>query len=89
MEALNKLKPEDIDEKIRLNEQDGIDIFKLRDNIKEELKDFQWYALRSQIQCQCYTEQLEHIEKRIAEMKNESVTKILETAEGTIGDGLR
>ena len=67
--TLNKLNPEDIDEKIRLNKEQGIDILKLEEMIKEELKDFQWVALRAQIQCQLYTEQLEHIEKRIMEGK--------------------
>lgn len=73
MIALNKLNPEDIDEKIRLNEKDGIDIYHLREMIHEELKDFQWVALRAQVQCQCYVEQLTHIDKRIAEL--EGVTK--------------
>lgn len=64
--TLNKLSIEDIDEKIRLNKEQGVDLIKLRDLIKEELKDFQWIALRAQIQCQLYTEQLEHMNNRIA-----------------------
>jgi len=67
MITLNKLNPEDIDEKIRLNEQNGVDIYKLQSAIKEELKDFRWVALRAMVQCQLYEEQLEHIEKRIKE----------------------
>lgn len=66
--VLNKLSPDAIDEKIRLNEQDGVDIFKLRDLIKEEYKDFKWTAIRAEVQCQFYLEQLEHIEKRISEL---------------------
>lgn len=69
MIALAKLNPEDIDEKIRLNLEAGVDIFKLRDLIKEELKDFRWVAIRASVQCQAYEEQLEHIEKRIKEIK--------------------
>ena len=72
---LNKLNPEDIDEKIRLNEQNGVDIYKLQAAIKEELKDFRWVALRAMIQCQSYEEQLEHIEKRIKE-KGESCLQV-------------
>ncbi len=66
---LGKLNPEDIDEKISLNEKDGIDIFRLRDLIKDELKEFKWMAIRANVQCQCYEEQLEHINKRISEME--------------------
>lgn len=66
---LNKLAPEDIDEKIRLNEQAGKDIYKLRESIKEELKDFVWVAIRAQVQSQFYREQLEHIDMRIEEIK--------------------
>lgn len=69
MIALAKLNPEDIDEKIRLNLEAGVDIFKLRDLIKEELKDFRWVGIRAAVQCQAYEEQLEHIEKRIKEIK--------------------
>lgn len=65
---LNKLVPEDIDEKIRLNNEAGMNIFTLRDSIKEELKDFRWMEIRAKVQCQSYEEQLEHIEKRIQEM---------------------
>lgn len=67
MITLNKLSPEDIDEKIRLNEDNGVDIFKLKEAIKEEMKDFKWVAIRAMVQCQLYEEQLEHIEKRIKE----------------------
>jgi hypothetical protein len=69
MLALAKLAPEDIDEKIRLNANDGVDIFKLRDLIKEELKEFRWIAIRANVQCQSYEEQLEHIDNRIKEME--------------------
>jgi hypothetical protein len=67
MVTLNKLSASDIDEKIRLNEENGVDIFKLKELIKEEMKDFRWVELRARIQCQYYEEQLEHIEKRIKE----------------------
>lgn len=67
---LAKLNPDDIDDKIRLNKQDGVDIYKLRDLIKEEYKDFKWTAIRAEVQCQCYVEQLEHIEKRIKELES-------------------
>ena len=67
MITLNKLSTEDIDQKIRLNQEAGIDIFQLRDLIKEEYKDFIWMKIRADIQCQFYLEQLEHIEKRIKE----------------------
>ena len=72
MIALNKLNPDDIDEKIRLNEQSGVDIYKLRDVIKEEYKDFKWMSIRAEVQCQSYLEQLEHIEKRIKEMEEKA-----------------
>lgn len=67
MITLNKLNPEDIDEKIRLNEENGIDIYKLKELIKEEMKDFKWVALRANIQVQFYEEQIEHINKVIKE----------------------
>lgn len=69
MIALAKLNPDDIDEKIRLNLEAGVDIFKLRDLIKEELKEVEWVVIRNIVQSQSYKEQLEHIEKRIKEMK--------------------
>lgn len=67
MLTLAKLSPEDIDEKIRLNEQDGIDIYKLKELIKEELTCARWIIIRNTVQCQCYEEQLDHIEKVIKE----------------------
>lgn len=67
MISLNKLVPEDIDKKIRLNQDAGVDIFKLQELIKEEYKDFKWMKIRAEVQCQSYQEQLEHIAKRIAE----------------------
>lgn len=67
MVVLDKLAPQDIDEKIRLNEDIGYDIFKLLISLKEELKDFRWAAIRAQVQCQCLTEQISHLEKRIKE----------------------
>jgi hypothetical protein len=63
---LNKLAPEGIDEKIRLNEiAPGIDIYQLRDAIKQELSDCTWHIIRSTVQQQFYREQLEHIDSRI------------------------
>lgn len=70
MITLNTLKPEDIDEKIRLNEADGIDIFKLREMIYKELCDFRWVKIRAAVQCQCYEEQLAHIDRKISEVTN-------------------
>lgn len=67
--SLNKLRPEDIDEKIRLNQRDGIDIYRLRDLINDELKDFIWTRIRAEVQCQFFVEQLEHIDKRIKELE--------------------
>lgn len=75
MIALAKLSPEDIDEKIRLNEQDGVDIYKLRDLITEELKDFTWVGIRANVQCQLYKEQLEHINKRIKQREESLAVK--------------
>jgi TolA-binding protein len=75
MTALNKLLPEDIDEKIRLNEQAGVNIYRLRDGIIEEMKDFEWTIIRSTVQCQSYKEQLAHINKRIADMEEVEKSK--------------
>lgn len=69
---LNKLRAEDIDDKISKNERDGITIYQLRDLIREEKLDFVWTVIRAQIQIQSYTEQLEHIERKIKE--REAVT---------------
>lgn len=65
--VLNKLVPEDMDEKIRLNEQAGIDIYKLYEMIQEERLDFIWMKIRAEVQIQFYDEQLVHIKKRIQE----------------------
>jgi hypothetical protein len=68
--VLNKLVSEDIDEKIYLNHNAGIDIWKLEEMIKEELKDCIWAKIRAEVQAQFYTEQLEHIAKRIKQIKD-------------------
>ena len=68
--SLSKLNPLDIDEKIRLNENAGVSIEMLYESIKDELKDFQWIKIRAEVQIQCYTEQLEYIEKRLKEVEN-------------------
>lgn len=73
MIVLAPLNTDDIDEKIRLNEDTGVDIYKLRDSIKQELKDFKWQEIRAKVQCQSYTEQLEHIENRIKKMEEKAV----------------
>lgn len=65
--VLNKLRPEDIDEKIMLNEKAGVSIQELRRLINEEMKDFIWTRIRAEVQCQFYAEQLEHIDRRIKE----------------------
>ena len=67
---LNTLNPEDIDEKIYLNKEAGINIEQLQALIKKELKDFQWMQIRAQVQCQLYVEQLEHIARRIEQLKS-------------------
>lgn len=69
--TLNTLRVEDIDEKIRLNENAGIDIYALREDIKKQLNDFTWVSLRAQVQCQSYREQLDHINKRISDIEKE------------------
>jgi hypothetical protein len=81
MLTLNTLNPEDIDQKIKLNEQDGVDIYQLRELIYKELCDFRWTEIRAKVQCQCYEEQLVHIDKRIAEAKAKAVEKCLTTAQ--------
>lgn len=69
MIALNKLEDRDIQEKIDINVKDGVDIYQLRDLIKEEYKDFIWCKIRAEVQCQFYLEQLEYIERKISEME--------------------
>jgi hypothetical protein len=69
--TLDKLLPEDIEEKIRLNEEAGINVYALRKLINEELKSFQWSIIRQTIQVQCYNEQLEYIDKKILFMEQE------------------
>ena len=66
---LNKLVGEDIDEKIFINQKQGVDILTLEKLIKEEMKDFIWTKIRCEVQIQFYTEQLEHIARRIKEIK--------------------
>lgn len=66
---LSKLVGDDIDEKIYLNQKQGIDIVKLREMIKEEMTDFIWTKIRCEVQIQFYVEQLEHMEKRIKQLK--------------------
>lgn len=60
--TLAPLKKEDIEEKVRLNEDAKVDIYALREGIKAELKEFQWMQIRASVQCQSYQEQLEHID---------------------------
>lgn len=67
---LNKLVGEDIDEKIYLNQKQGIDPVRLQAMIKEELEDFIWTKIRCEVQIQFYVEQLEHLEKRIKQIKD-------------------
>lgn len=62
MPALNKLNPEDIDEKIRLNHKDGVDIWLLYQSLKEELKDCKWVELRARVQCQLLLDEIAEIE---------------------------
>lgn len=70
---LAKLRHEDINEKIVLNEKSGIDIYALRASIKDELKDFQWAEIRAMVQCQSFVEQLEHIENMIKQFEQTGV----------------
>lgn len=79
--VLNKLAPEAIDEKIALNEKAGVDIYKLRELIKEEHKDFIWTKIRAEVQCQFYVEQLDHIEKQIKVFEDTGVKLWLSTVE--------
>ena len=62
MLVLNKLNPEDIDEKIRINHKDGIDIYALYLSIKEEYKDCKWVELRSKVQCQLLNDEILQLE---------------------------
>ena len=62
---LSKLSPEDIEEKIRLNEESGMDIRQLKQMIEEEMKDFQWVKIRCEVQIQLYTEQLDYINRKL------------------------
>jgi hypothetical protein len=72
MITLNTLRAEDIDEKIKINEGKGVDIFALRETIYKELCDFRWIEIRAKVQCQSYDEQLAHIDKKIAQLKGVS-----------------
>ncbi len=74
--ALNKLRLEDIEEKIRLNEQTGIDIYNLRELLRDELKEWQWVAIRSNVQSQFLSEQLEHIEKVIKQREEKAIEQV-------------
>lgn len=62
MPALNKLNPEDIDEKIRFNHRDGTDIWALYLSLKEELKDCKWIELRSKVQCGLLKDEIAELE---------------------------
>lgn len=61
MPALNKLNPEDIDEKIRINHKDGIDIYALYLSLKDEYTDCKWNELRSKVQCQILLDEIDEI----------------------------
>lgn len=62
----NPLHPEDIEEKIQLNLNDGLDLNSLRDTLEEELHSTERSILVSEIQAQNLKEQLAYIDKRIA-----------------------
>lgn len=71
--VLNELQTEDIDEKIRLNEAQGIDIVELRGLIAKELKAVEWIKIRAIVSSQFYKEQLEHIDYRISQLEKQGV----------------
>lgn len=73
---LNKLSPDAIDEKIALNEKLGTDIYKLRNEIMEEQKDFIWMKIRAEVQIQFFAEQLIHINQRIKQIEEKAVQSI-------------
>ena len=72
MIVLNKLNTRDIDEKIQKNAEEGRDIYALREFLLDELKDFRWVIIRATVQCQCYEEQIDHINKKIKELEGEN-----------------
>lgn len=63
--TLSKLHDDDIEEKIRLNQEVGINLVALRDSIIEELKDFEWMRIRAEVQIQNYKEQIAYMNKKI------------------------
>ena len=65
MPALNKLNPEDIDEKIRINHKDGVDIYALHLSLIEEQKDCRWVELRAKVYCQTLLDEVDDLEKKI------------------------
>lgn len=77
--VLNKLREEDIDEKIRLNEESGIDIYKLKELLKQEQLDFIWTKIRCEVQCQFLTEQIAYIEKRIKAIEEKAISESTKT----------
>jgi len=67
---LAPLKPEDIEEKIRLNNEDhGYDHITLREHLRKELLDCQWTALRCQIEAQSLSEQIDYITKKLKQAR--------------------
>ena len=83
MPSLNKLNPEDIDEKIRINHKDGVDIWALYQALKEEYKDCKWVELRSKVQCQILADEILELElksdnpniKGLIRQKQEEISK--------------
>lgn len=67
---LDPLKPEDIDEKIKANADVGIDLAELSRRLKAELKQRKWEHIKNQINIQSLSEQIEHIDAKLAEAKN-------------------
>ena len=71
--TLNTLRLEDIEQKVRLNEQSGVDIYMLRREIEKEMNDWRWQIIRATVQCQCYEEQIRHIDRMIKERELQPV----------------
>lgn len=71
--TLNTLPIEDIEGKIKLNEDAGIDIYELRRCIRKELNDFTWIGIRAGVSCQFYKEQLDYIDFKIKQLEDKEV----------------
>lgn len=66
--SLSPLHHDDIEEKIKLNADAGVDIVALRNEIEKEQLEFKWMRIRAEVQIQNYDEQLAYINKKIKEL---------------------